>query len=455
MISPYSKESEEVRNRKVERKGEIRNAHLEKARAILKKDENHLHRGTLAMVAGRSLVRRCCVLRKEEACHILSVFKITKDNKLMLRSRIPLRQASAQDCPAHKRSGNKGKKLDWFQITTQVYSAKASVVDKGYQFGALSPAVREEWKAIINNLRFEERGERPKNQKTVTPAAGTTSASTSGRGQDGVGDDNVVLGEGQRLEANLGGFVEEMLIEIDEDELQHNSEEEEEEEANDDALEALAGDLDIDDDHPFFNPFETPTASPSPASSRQSSVNYGPGFLSGGGSGKGGVSRLSSSNSAPNVPSSSSQTPYNFDYKRASLASAKSVSDASGCKPLPTPPSSAQQSQSQSQQQRASAQDTKSSNRKTMPPGELDRLSLQQEPAGRSSRRIVSSKPLTGKLGSALYPFNAVSADELTLLKGDTVLVTHMNESDDWWQGFNERTNSIGLFPKAYVKLID
>lgn len=60
---------------------------------------------------------------------------------------------------------------------------------------------------------------------------------------------------------------------------------------------------------------------------------------------------------------------------------------------------------------------------------------------------ISSQKHVT-----ALYDYNASSPDELTMKKGDAILVIGFGEDDGWWKGKVVSTGQSGLFPSNYVK---
>jgi LAS seventeen-binding protein 1/2 len=53
---------------------------------------------------------------------------------------------------------------------------------------------------------------------------------------------------------------------------------------------------------------------------------------------------------------------------------------------------------------------------------------------------------------TALYPYNATDAGDLSLGPNDRVAVTeYMN--GEWWKGRNERTGQEGIFPRSYVRV--
>ncbi|KAJ5197929.1 uncharacterized protein N7498_007046 [Penicillium cinerascens] len=57
-------------------------------------------------------------------------------------------------------------------------------------------------------------------------------------------------------------------------------------------------------------------------------------------------------------------------------------------------------------------------------------------------------------LATALYAYTPTDAGDLALSPNDRVqVIEHMN--DDWWRGRNERTGMEGIFPRAYVNVID
>lgn len=53
---------------------------------------------------------------------------------------------------------------------------------------------------------------------------------------------------------------------------------------------------------------------------------------------------------------------------------------------------------------------------------------------------------------TALYDYNANSPDELTMKKGDAILVIEFGEDDGWLKGKVVSTGQAGLFPSNYVK---
>lgn len=63
--------------------------------------------------------------------------------------------------------------------------------------------------------------------------------------------------------------------------------------------------------------------------------------------------------------------------------------------------------------------------------------------------------PPTLRQVTAVFDFQGSADDELTFKKGDEIAVT--DEIDDcWWRGFVvDNTSSIGIFPKAYVGIVD
>ncbi|OQD77203.1 hypothetical protein PENDEC_c003G06798 [Penicillium decumbens] len=57
-------------------------------------------------------------------------------------------------------------------------------------------------------------------------------------------------------------------------------------------------------------------------------------------------------------------------------------------------------------------------------------------------------------LATALYAYTPTDPGDLAMSPNDRIQVTeHMN--DDWWRGRNERTGMEGIFPRAYVNVID
>jgi myosin heavy subunit len=80
-------------------------------------------------------------------------------------------------------------------------------------------------------------------------------------------------------------------------------------------------------------------------------------------------------------------------------------------------------------------------------PDVLDLLPPQQENTKQTIQGPLASKVI--KRVKALYSFNGESADELTLAKGDVVLVTEIID-EGWWIGnCNEKS---GMFPSNYVE---
>ncbi|KAJ5118706.1 hypothetical protein N7448_010413 [Penicillium atrosanguineum] len=61
--------------------------------------------------------------------------------------------------------------------------------------------------------------------------------------------------------------------------------------------------------------------------------------------------------------------------------------------------------------------------------------------------------PILG-LATALYAYTPTDPGDLALTPNDRVqIIEHMNE--DWWRGRNERTGMEGIFPRAYVIVIE
>jgi len=57
-------------------------------------------------------------------------------------------------------------------------------------------------------------------------------------------------------------------------------------------------------------------------------------------------------------------------------------------------------------------------------------------------------------IASALYAYTPTDAGDLALQPHDRIhVLEHMN--NDWWRGRNERTNSEGIFPRSYVRVLD
>ena len=55
---------------------------------------------------------------------------------------------------------------------------------------------------------------------------------------------------------------------------------------------------------------------------------------------------------------------------------------------------------------------------------------------------------------SALYEYHPSDAGDLALLPNDRILITEFMNAD-WAKGRNERTGSEGIFPRAYVAIMD
>lgn len=54
----------------------------------------------------------------------------------------------------------------------------------------------------------------------------------------------------------------------------------------------------------------------------------------------------------------------------------------------------------------------------------------------------------------ALFPYEAVNSDELTLVEGDIVtILSHEVEDKGWWRG--ELKGKIGVFPDNFVQLLN
>ncbi|KAJ5668102.1 uncharacterized protein N7477_006672 [Penicillium maclennaniae] len=61
--------------------------------------------------------------------------------------------------------------------------------------------------------------------------------------------------------------------------------------------------------------------------------------------------------------------------------------------------------------------------------------------------------PILG-LATALYAYTPTDPGDLALMPNDRVqVIEHMNE--DWWRGRNERTGMEGIFPRAYVNVLE
>lgn len=54
----------------------------------------------------------------------------------------------------------------------------------------------------------------------------------------------------------------------------------------------------------------------------------------------------------------------------------------------------------------------------------------------------------------ALYPFNPTDAGDLAVAPDDKITVTEYLNAE-WWQGRNERTGQIGIFPSSYVRTME
>lgn len=81
--------------------------------------------------------------------------------------------------------------------------------------------------------------------------------------------------------------------------------------------------------------------------------------------------------------------------------------------------------------------------------GELEEQPVEAILPGRSPR------PEVGDLVAAVYTFEARSSDELSLARGDEVLVLEKNEKfgDGWLYGKKMSSEYFGLFPEAYTRL--
>ncbi len=53
----------------------------------------------------------------------------------------------------------------------------------------------------------------------------------------------------------------------------------------------------------------------------------------------------------------------------------------------------------------------------------------------------------------ALYDFDSSEPDELPFKAGDLIKVYSAPDDNDWWQG--EFSGKVGIFPKAYVQLLN
>lgn len=67
-------------------------------------------------------------------------------------------------------------------------------------------------------------------------------------------------------------------------------------------------------------------------------------------------------------------------------------------------------------------------------------------------RNGATSSPSLGRV-RALYDYNTGVDGDLTMYKGDTIVVTE-RDGDDWWKGYvaDRKHPEVGMFPKNYVE---
>lgn len=65
-----------------------------------------------------------------------------------------------------------------------------------------------------------------------------------------------------------------------------------------------------------------------------------------------------------------------------------------------------------------------------------------------------SAAPASIATASALYEYHPSDAGDLAILPNDRIFITEFMNAD-WAKGRNERTGSEGIFPRAYVSIVD
>ena len=427
-LSPYNRDTELVRHRKYERKDEIAVAHRNQVVSTLTKDERHVKQGLAVQGSGRTISTRFIVLKKESEMYVLSILRVSKEKKYSMHSRVPLRSHSALFGDG-KKFGSKGESFYWIELKTAIYIRKGKLEHKSYYLGFQSPEERDEWKSALS-LQF----------KKDVPVSSPKISSNP------IPLDEIEIDDEYRISDSDG----EEVIEV------------------------------ASEEHPFFNPFDfvdpndplilahSNSSRDSPAMVEMSTPQQAPqnSLFS---SQKSTKSNLSTAFSCPVVPS---------DYNHASSASSfQPIQSPASPPPSPYTPSSntvvninspyeskridsLPQSAfmvSESSSVRTPPPSTSSTSR-TPPPSTSSSSSISSSSQKKSAPPVPSSANPRRSTGNylnaiALYRFTATDKDEMDVEAGDRILITHFASDQEWWQGRNQRTKQVGLFPRNYVQL--